>query len=33
MQCRNILVNNTKILHTDNNVKKLKILEALSEDH
>ena len=26
---RNILVNNTKIFHTDNNVKKLKILEAL----
>ena len=26
---RNILVNNTKLLHIDNNVKKLKILEAL----
>ena len=26
---RNILVNNTKLLHTDNNIKKLKILEAL----
>ena len=26
---RNIFVDNTKILHTDNNVKKLKILEAL----
>ena len=26
---RNILVNNTKILNADNNIKKLKILEAL----
>ena len=26
---RNILVNNTKILHTDNNAKKLKTLETL----
>ena len=26
---RNIFVNNTKTLHTDNNVKKLKILKAL----
>ena len=26
---RNILVNDTKILHTDNNIKKLKIVEAL----
>ena len=26
---RNILVENTKILHTDNHIKKLKILQAL----
>ena len=27
--CRNILIYNTKILHTDNNVKKFKLLGAL----
>ena len=26
---RNILIDNTKILHTDNDIKKLKILESL----
>ena len=29
MQHRNILVDNAKILHTYNNIRKLKILEAL----